>query len=306
MIAFSIALYAGVVFFVDGAEFQKELSGFPGKYLVILIALSLTNYLIRFWRWQLYLKQLGCQIPLKQSFGLYFLTFVMVITPGKIGEIFKAGILKDRFEIPLSVGLPIILAERIYDFLGVLILAALGTFFWPGSLTGMTTGLIVAAAIPFFLVLFQNNRIRTRLLAKVSSSKLLIRHNISLDESMESLSKLLGVKQAVFSLGLTTFAWLLECLELWFACLALGEVITIPESIFVYAAGTLVGSLMFLPGGLGGTEGTIIYLLKSLHYTGATAAAVALVVRLATLWLAVIIGLSAYLAFKKDLLDRTD
>lgn len=306
VIAFSIALYAGVLFFVDGAEFKRELSGFPVHYLGILVGLSLANYLLRFWRWQIYLKHLGQSIPPKLSFGLYFLTYVMVITPGKIGEVFKAGILKDRFGVPLSTGLPIVLAERIYDFLGVLILAALGTFFWPGSLTGMTTGLIVAAAIPFFLILFQNRSIRSRLLAKVSSSKLLARHKIGLDESMDSLSKLLGVKQAIFSLILTTFAWFLECLELWVACKGLEKMISIPESIFVYAAGTLVGSIMFLPGGLGGTEGTIIYLLQSLQYSGATAAAVALVVRLATLWLAVIVGLVAYLAFKKSLLDTTD
>ncbi len=118
--------------------------------------------------------------------------------------------------------------------------------------------------------------------------------------------ELLGFKQAAFSLVLTTFAWFLECLELWVACLGFGKAITVIESIFVYAAGTLVGSIMFLPGGLGGTEGTIIYLLKSLEYSGATAAAVALVVRLATLWLAVVVGLVAYLAFKNALLDTND
>jgi glycosyltransferase 2 family protein len=303
VIAFSIALYAGVVFFVDGAAFKNELSGFPIEYMGLLIVLSLANYLLRFWRWQIYLKDLGHPLPPKLSFGLYFLTYIMVITPGKIGEVFKAGILKDRFDVPLSVGLPIVLAERIYDFLGVLILAALGTFFWPGPLTGMTSGLLVAASIPFFLILFQNKKIRSRLLKKVSSAKLLSKHKVGLDESMDAFSKLLGIKQAVFSLVLTTFAWFLECIELWVACMAFGKVITVAESVFVYAAGTLVGSLMFMPGGLGGTEGTIIYLLKTLEYSGATAAAVALVVRLATLWLAVVVGLVAYLAFRKSLLD---
>lgn len=306
VIAFSIALYAGVVFFSDGATFKRELSTFPGLYLVLLVALSLANYLLRFWRWQVYLKELGYPLPAKLSFGLYFLTYVMVITPGKIGEVFKAGILKDRFAVPLSIGLPIVLAERIYDFLGVLILAALGTFFWPGSFTGMAGGLVVAGSIPVFLFLFQNKSIRARLLTKMSSAKLLVKYKVGIDESMDAFSKLLGVRSAVFSLVLTCIAWFLECLELWVACLGFGKIITITESIFVYAAGTLVGSLMFLPGGLGGTEGTIIYLLKSLEYSGATAAAVALVVRLTTLWLAVVVGLVAYLVFKKSLLDTND
>ena len=73
------------------------------------------------------------------------------------------------------------------------------------------------------------------------------------------------------------------------------------EALFVYAAGTLVGSLSFLPGGLGGTEATIIWLLGILSMPGATAAAVALLVRLFTLWLAVIIGLVFFLAFRSIL-----
>ena len=301
VIGFSIALYAALALYFGWDDIRRELAEYPSWQLGVLAGFSLLNYGLRFWRWEIYLRTLDSRIPLRESVGLYFATYVMVITPGKIGEVFKAGVLREKFSIPLAHGLPIVLAERVYDFLAVLILASVGVFFWPGPLTGLTTGLVAAAAVPLFLVLFQNRGIRARLLGRAARSKMLARHRVSLDEAMASLSLLLGVKQSLFSLTLSTLAWMCECLGLWLVCWGLGFPVPLGQAVFVYAAGTLVGSLTFLPGGLGGTEATIIWLLGTLAMPGTTAAAVALLVRLFTLWLAVIIGLLFFLAFRRIL-----
>ena len=301
VIGFSVALYVGLAWFFRWDDIRQELAGFPAWQLGVLGGLSLVNYGLRFLRWEIYLRALDARIPLRESVGLYFSTYVMVITPGKIGELFKAGILREKFNVPLAKGLPVVLAERIYDFLAVLILATAGVFFWPGPLTGLTTGLLAAACIPVFLGMFQNRRIRTWLLGRAAKSELLARHRIGLDESMDSLSRLLGIRQAILSLSLSTLAWMCECLGLWLVCRGLGFPVPIFEAFFVYAAGTLVGSLSFLPGGLGGTEATIIWLLGVIAMPGATATAVTLLVRIFTLWLAVVIGLIFFLAFRKIL-----
>ncbi len=302
VIAFSVALYVAVALFFGWDNISAELKTFPTRSLILLGGLSLINYTIRFWRWEIYLRKLDSTIPLVQSIKLYFAIYVMVITPGKIGEVFKAGILRERFGVVLSKGIPIILAERIYDFLAVLILAVIGIFFWPGSLTGMKTGLLAAAGIPILLALFQNTRVRTTLVSKAARNPLISKYRLGLEDSMDSLSVLLSPSQTAFSLVLSTIAWFCECLGLWVVCTGMGFPVSIGQALFVYAAGTLVGSLSFLPGGLGGTEATMIWLLGTLQITGATAAAVALLVRLFTLWLAVIIGLLFFLVARKDLL----
>ncbi len=301
VIGFSVVLYAALFFIFKADDIQAKLSGYPTWQFAILGCLSLVNYGLRFWRWEVYLRSLSARIPLRDSLGLYFATYVMVITPGKIGEVFKAGILREKFDIPLAKGLPVVLAERIYDFLAVLILAAMGVFFWPGPLTGMTTGLLAAATVPLFLALFQNHNLRTRLLGRAARSNLLARHRVGLDEAMESMSRLLGFRLSLFSLGVSTLAWFCECLGLWLVCRGMDFPVPLGQAVFVYAAGTLVGSLSFLPGGLGGTEATIIWLLGRLAMPGATAAAAALLVRLFTLWLAVFIGLVFLLAYRRRL-----
>lgn len=302
ILGFTVALYAVAALYFGWDELRQNLMAISPQLLLVLGALSLINYALRFWRWHGYLSALEAPLPWRGSLNLYFAIYVMVITPGKIGEVFKAGILRERYGVPLAKGIPIVVAERIYDLLAVIILAVVGIFFWPGPLTGMTTGLAAAAGIPVLLFLFQQPRVRQVLVRKAAANKLLARHQVGVQESLDSLGILLNPRQTIFSLVLSTVAWLAECLGLYVACYGLGFPVGWGEAVFIYAAGTLVGSLSFLPGGLGGTEATIIYLLTRLEMNGATAAAVALLVRLFTLWLAVIIGLLFFLIARKDLL----
>ncbi len=266
--------------------------------------LSLANYGLRFWRWEIFLRSLEIRIPCRDSLRLYFSTYLMVITPGKIGEVFKAGILRERYGIQLSLGLPVVLAERIFDFLAVLILAVIGVFSWPGSLTGLTTGLVAASCIPVLLVLFQSHGVRRRLVRRVANSPLLSRHQVGISETSETLSSLLGLRVGSFALLLTTAAWLCEGLGLWLVCSGLDFSLPVGQALFVYGAATIVGSLSFLPGGLGSTEAVTIWLLETLQMTRATAATAALLVRLLTLWLAVLVGLIVFL-FSRHLFTET-
>lgn len=302
VVAVAVTLYAAVALVFGWEGIRQQLASFPTVYLAAMMTLSLANYLLRFWRWEIYLKELGCILPRTQSLGLYFAAYVMVITPGKLGEVFKAGIMREKHGIALSLGLPLVLAERIYDFLAVLVLACAGLFFWPGSFAGMTSGLVAAGVVALCLFLFQSRKIRARLLGKLSTAPILKGHALALGESLEALGTLLKPGQMAFSLPLTVVAWLAECLGLWVACRGLGVALPVTQAGFTYAAGTLVGSLSFLPGGLGGTEAVIIYLLKDLGVATQVAAAVALLVRLFTLWLAVIIGLVFFLVFRSSLL----
>lgn len=305
VIALSVVVYAAVALFAGWEDLRAEFARFPARLLLPLGLLTLLNYALRFWRWEIFLRALQPPLPLRESLGLYFATYLMVITPGKVGEVFKAGILRERFGMSLSLGLPVVLAERIFDFLAVLVLAGCGVFFWPGSLTGLTTGLLTAAAIPVLLILFQTRPVRLRLVRRLARSPLLSRYQIGIDEASETLSLLLGLRLGGVSLMMSILAWLSEGIGLWLVCRGLEFPIPVGQALFVYAAGTLVGSLSFLPGGLGGTEAALIWLLESLAMSRTTAATTALLVRLFTLWLAVLVGLLFFLGFRRTLLTPT-
>ena len=65
--------------------------------------------------------------------------------------------------------------------------------------------------------------------------------------------------------------------------------------ISIFCIALVVGGLTFLPGGLGGTE-VILYMLTVASGMGSTEAlAATLLIRLATLWYAVVLGLLSIL-----------
>ena len=302
VVATSVALYAVLAIWTGWDDLRSQLARFPLAYVLPLVLLSLVNYGLRFWRWQRWLLDFDVRLPLRASLVLYFATYVMVITPGKIGEVFKAGILKERYGVSLSIGLPIVLAERIFDFLAILLLAAISFPTWQGPLANLGTGLAVLALIPLALLAFRSEGLRTGLIRRATAMKGLQQYHVGVTESVDALTRLLDVRAGTWALIISTVAWSCECLSLWLVCQALGVDLGILPSCFVYAAATLVGSLTFLPGGLGGTEGTIIWLLTTHSVASVTAVTAALVVRLVTLWLAVAIGLAVFLPNRRTFL----
>ncbi len=306
VVAISVVIYITAVLLVGFDSLVAELAVFPRWTLVPLAALSCFNYGLRFWRWDIFLRKLGAQVPRRESAGLYFSTYLMVITPGKIGEVLKASILQDRYALPLTRGVPAVLVERIYDFLAVLALAVGGIFFWSGPLAGLGTGLMAAACLPLLLVLFQYRPFRVRLVAKMLRAPMLSRYRIDVDETVEAFNSLLTWRIFFTAFPVSVVAWLGECVGLWLVCRALQQGIGVGEAFFVYAAGTIVGSLSFLPGGIGGTEATIVWMLHTLDVSVATATTVALIVRLFTLWLAVLVGLLFFLGHRKLMLTAVE
>jgi uncharacterized protein (TIRG00374 family) len=78
--------------------------------------------------------------------------------------------------------------------------------------------------------------------------------------------------------------------------------ITPLASVFAYAAPTIVGALAMLPGGVGLTEmGMTGALLEvgGAAVTRSSAGAITVLIRLATLWWAVLLGLVAFWCFRR-------
>lgn len=304
VVGVAVAMYAAAALGFGWAEFKTNLSSFPASILVAILGLSFINYGLRFWRWHRYLRLMDRPLSLKSSFALYFATYTMVITPGKVGEVFKAGVLKEKFHHPLSSGLAIVLTERVYDLLGVLILGACCLPAWNRDLP-LWSILPLVAVVPAGLLVLRTPWVRRRLLNRMASSPLVGRGQEGWQEGFFALERLFAPVETLRSLALTVPAWACECLGLWLACRALGLQVSVLESGFIYTAATVVGSVSFLPGGLGGTEVTLIWLLGSLAIPEPAAIAIALVVRLATLWLAVLVGLIFFLIFRRLLLGSS-
>jgi uncharacterized membrane protein YbhN (UPF0104 family) len=100
--------------------------------------------------------------------------------------------------------------------------------------------------------------------------------------------------------ALSLAAWAAEAWAFHLLLDALGSTATLSFSVFVYAIAVLAGALSFLPGGLGGTEATIMSLLLLTGHEQAVAVVATVLIRLTTLWFAVALGLVALLRLMRE------
>ncbi|MDB5932206.1 MAG: hypothetical protein JWR60_3913 [Polaromonas sp.] len=80
-------------------------------------------------------------------------------------------------------------------------------------------------------------------------------------------------------------------MAVWLICRDSGMLIDLPTASGFYAVAMVAGALSALPAGLGGTEAVLTGLLVAQGASAGAALSITVLVRLLTLWLAVVIGL---------------
>jgi len=85
-------------------------------------------------------------------------------------------------------------------------------------------------------------------------------------------------------------AWFAECVGFTVVLHGLGIDISTAYATFTYALSTVIGALLVTPGGVGGTEGSMITMLMAADVSKELAVASTFLIRIATLWFAVLLG----------------
>ena len=212
----------------------------------------------------------------------------MSVTPGKAGEALKAHLLRGDTKNPWSVGLPAVFAERLTDLMGVVIIVALGLSSLPVGKGVVLLGMVTC--IVLFLI-FSRPVFFKPLIRLVEKMPRMAGRCERLIEMQINVQRLLSFRLLLVSLLISIAAWFSECLVLYFALVVSGGKVSLMEATFIYALSTLAGAFSLLPGGLIVTEGSMAGLLRLFGMELSRGALVTLIVRLCTLWFAVLIGM---------------
>ena len=278
-------LYLGVVLFADREAVFAALWRISLPVLVAIFALSLLNYLLRFWRWQRYIGAFGHLLPWWRHFLYYLAGFTLTVTPAKAGEAVRSLYLH-QYGVSYAQSLAALFVERLLDvlamsLLALLILLARPDYAWLVILAWVLTvplgWLITRTWLPDKLrVLGQGHRYG---------------HQFDrLARLLDSAAVLLQPGSFLFGMSVGVLSWGLEGLSLYLIADSLRIGISLATGVGIYAIAVLAGALSFLPGGLGGTEAVMGVLLIAFGADSATAVAITLLCRIATLWFAVALG----------------
>ena len=272
------------------------LAGVSGGGLAALLGLSLANLALRFLRWQLYLRALGHRLPWAPHLRMYLAGFAFTLTPGNAGEAVRTVFLK-RHGVAYTDGLAAQFSERLSDLAALLLLAAIGL----GQVPQLRPALLIAAVglAVALLVLAQGGRLlrwSARTPHRPGRVWRFLHHTAQLVAQARRCHTLplLGL-----ALLLGVAAWTVEALVLFRILQELGHAIALQAAVFAEAAAILAGSLTIVPGGLGGTEATLVGLLMLSQIGTPQALAATALFRLATLWFTVGVGLLALAASQR-------
>lgn len=304
-VVLGLAVYAALALWADLEGLGEALGAIPWWAPAAACALSLLNYLVRFPRWQRYLALTGSEVRGWTSLRIYLAGLSLTVSPGKVGEAMKSWLLRAEDGTPIARSAPIVLAERLTDLLGFLVLIAVtSTAADHAWISGAALALTAA------LLVLVGSRGAARLATGIVGRLPLIGSMAGrLDESLEASRRLLSPRELPLATALATLGWFLECVACWIIARSvlppgIGPVegLGLAEVTYAFALSAVAGAVVVIaPGGLGVTEGLLTGLLET-GYRAANVAAlpvrgaalsVTLVTRLCTLWFAMAVGLVA-------------
>lgn len=279
-------------------ELAHAVNVFDARWVPLVLGLSMFNYGLRFAKWHRLLRDSQIVVPVLGNARLYFACLAMVVTPARLGELYKVVFLRRLYGISPERSLPPLVLERITDALAVLALVAAQPFDGPVRLGAVAVALGVLIVLAWAL---SRPRWRMSLMAVVRRVAFLERRAAGIEAGITAHARLLAPASFAPNLALSAISWWAECVGLWVICWGIGEVIGVGDATWIYALSTLLGNLTFLPGGLGGTEVSLFALLRAQEVSAEGAVAATALVRAATLWFAVAIGLLVTLVFRRRL-----
>ena len=286
----TVAVFGGLLAYGDFRQVGRVLFDSPAAYAGFAAAagLAVVNYGLRYLRWSLYLRALGINVPASVSAPVFVAGLALSITPGKVGELLKSVWLNQRTGVPVPASAPAVVMERLTDVISVALLGLTGVLLLPTAIA-LTVGALLLIGLAVGLVA------ASRYGAKALELPVLRRWREPLAQSQDGLRRLMSPRLLAAAVALGFLAWAAEGLALWVIIVGLGDSVALGVALPVSAVAALVGAVTALPGGLIGFEGSMVALLGQAGLPAATAALATLLTRLATLWLAVIVGGLAWL-----------
>jgi uncharacterized protein (TIRG00374 family) len=295
-IAIAGALYLAFTIYADFTNVINAFRKFNLLLLPVLLLLSFLNYFARFIKWDYYLSVVNVKMKKLDSLSTFMSGLIMSVTPAKLGEVLKSVLVKEITGEPISKTAPIIFAERITDFLSLLLITIVGAyvFDYGGNIT-----LIVAAFFVILIIIISNKKIALPIINFSERIPLIKKYIHNIHSAYESSYRLLKMKPLILMTLLSLVSWGFECWGYYIILVNFGVDFGLLWASFSYSFSTIVGAISMLPGGLGLTEGSLTFLLVQKKVAVDISVATTFIVRVVTLWFAVLVGIVSLTIYQK-------
>jgi uncharacterized protein (TIRG00374 family) len=254
-------------------DFQELFAAVLDANMWLLLAAFLVYYIgfpLRGYRWILLLRGSGIRIRTIDGTHIIFLSWLVnCLVPAKLGDVYRAYLLKSNAPVSLSRTFGTVFIERILDLFVIAILG-LAAGFWsfridmPPSIrfvVALGIGVVIVLAIGLITMRSFGRRILVRLPLPARVLELY-------DRFEEGVFGSIGPRALPGLLVLTGLIWMTEALRLYFVVEALGfpdVSLGLSGAAFVALIGSLLTAVPLSPAGLGIVELGVVGVLTAAY-----------------------------------------
>lgn len=291
----------------------EQLAKVPGLILAANPALVLlafivfyTGFPLRGLRWALLLRGTGLRVPVRDSTEIIFLSWLVnCVVPAKLGDVYRAYLLKLNSTASLSRTFGTVFIERVLDLFAIAMLG-LAAGFWsfrdglpPAVQVVFGIGLVVVVVLAIGLSTMRNFGRRIIVALRFLPHQILELY----DRFEEGVFGALAMRQLPLLAVITGLVWLTEAMRLWLVVQALGFAdvqLGLSGAVFVALIGSLLTAVPLSPAGLGIVEAGVVGVLTVAYGVPLPeATAIALLDRVISVFSIIVLGSIAYLISSK-------
>ncbi len=256
-------------------------------YFILAFVVLFIGYLIRYPKWELYLKRLGVHIERTKSLVIYLSMYSMDITPGRWGRAVVAYTINKVSHTRFAKVFPAVVADNFTDFFGFVALSLIMAVL-------VQKYILLSLIITFLLMLpfiFIYNKGPFELIKKRFGNIRSLRGFFKQGSMYFRNSKMLGLDVYIYSMIYTIPSMFMNGLALYFVILSVGVSIGVaylPQVVFIYTSSLLIGMITGIPGTIGVTDAALISYL-TLFFSGlgidfGLASVITILFRIVSLW----------------------
>ncbi len=297
-VLFSALFFIVLSFWGDSHQIFLLLKEFPLSNLLIALAFSFAVFVVRLIKWRFYLIKMGEKIPSKDVFLSFFAALSLSFSPGKIGDLLKSYYLNERHSVRFTKTFSIILMERMTEVYSLILIVFFGSIIF-GNNSLITVLIFILAHLLIFIVI--KKEYYELILSKLHRYERIQKYLKYFQSLYGNLIELIKLKIFIPSMLLSLLSWIFEFIAIFTILTTFKIKHNFYEISYFYSFSTLLGSISFLPAGIGIMDTSFSFILILLGFDENSVLASTIMIRISTLWFGILLGILTLIIFRSQM-----
>ena len=294
----TIYLLAALILLTSVNSMTTVAKNVPATALAIFMGTVSVAFALRCGRWCLLARRAAPTVRHRDLLRVYIGGFPMVLTPGRVGEIWRAWVMASHWNVRYRRGLSLVIADRLLDLTALLLFIGLGVFSdgvfqYPAVMALVTLmPLLLLAVNPHWGIFVIK-------MSWAATGKWRPRLAAFLVAVCRRVAAIFHSFLFVPAVLLSLLAWGMEAFAIYIFIGALNGTLSFDAAMITLGLSNIAGILTLTPAGIGGQEAAMTYLLHGNGNTMGISVTTTVVAKIGTVFYGALLGFPFFLKLSR-------